>query len=285
MGASVANVLWQVYHALRARASPSGFTDELARYLLIWLGLLGAAYAVGQRMHLAIDLLPRALDARPRAQRRARQSCSRAPCSLFALARDGLRRRQPRPPGDAARAALGRARRPARAPSTACCPLAGARRSRSTLRLGMWGLRRACSEARPIAAAPDVRLRRPRRTRPPTSLSPGVPRQILLVRVFLPIDGRISTSADRARHPRAASARRAGGAHARRRRRARRRLRRPARARRPRRLRHRARDRRHDDALSIGPTAALTTVAQRMATGLDSFTLLAIPFFVLAGSS
>jgi tripartite ATP-independent transporter DctM subunit len=35
--------------------------------------------------------------------------------------------------------------------------------------------------------------------------------------------------------------------------------------------------------LSIGPTVALTTVAQRMATGLDSFTLLAIPFFILAG--
>ncbi|MEL7362928.1 MAG: TRAP transporter large permease subunit, partial [Bacteroidota bacterium] len=28
---------------------------------------------------------------------------------------------------------------------------------------------------------------------------------------------------------------------------------------------------------------ALATVAQRMATGLDSFTLLAIPFFILAG--
>ena len=28
---------------------------------------------------------------------------------------------------------------------------------------------------------------------------------------------------------------------------------------------------------------ALTTVAQRMATGLDSFSLLAIPFFILAG--
>ena len=35
--------------------------------------------------------------------------------------------------------------------------------------------------------------------------------------------------------------------------------------------------------LSIGPTAAFTTIAQRMATGLDSFTLLAIPFFILAG--
>jgi tripartite ATP-independent transporter DctM subunit len=35
--------------------------------------------------------------------------------------------------------------------------------------------------------------------------------------------------------------------------------------------------------LSIDPGAALTTVAQRMATGLDRFTLLAIPFFILSG--
>lgn len=35
--------------------------------------------------------------------------------------------------------------------------------------------------------------------------------------------------------------------------------------------------------LSVLPGPAVTTVAQRMATGLDSFTLLAIPFFVLAG--
>jgi len=35
--------------------------------------------------------------------------------------------------------------------------------------------------------------------------------------------------------------------------------------------------------VSIPSLAALTTVAQRMATGLDSFSLLAIPFFVLAG--
>jgi tripartite ATP-independent transporter DctM subunit len=35
--------------------------------------------------------------------------------------------------------------------------------------------------------------------------------------------------------------------------------------------------------LSIKTGPALTTVAQRIATGLDSFTLLAIPFFILAG--
>lgn len=35
--------------------------------------------------------------------------------------------------------------------------------------------------------------------------------------------------------------------------------------------------------VSIDNLAAVTTLAQRMATGLDSFTLLAIPFFILAG--
>ena len=35
--------------------------------------------------------------------------------------------------------------------------------------------------------------------------------------------------------------------------------------------------------VNIGPEPAFTTLAQRMATGLDSFALLAIPFFILAG--
>lgn len=37
--------------------SPFAFTDELAGYLLIWLGLLGSAYATGEKQHLAIDLI------------------------------------------------------------------------------------------------------------------------------------------------------------------------------------------------------------------------------------
>ena len=36
--------------------------------------------------------------------------------------------------------------------------------------------------------------------------------------------------------------------------------------------------------VSIDSIPAFTTFAQRMATGLDSFTLLAIPFFILAGN-
>ena len=66
MGLSVVNVLWQVATRF-VLGDPSTFTDELARYLLIWVGLLGAAYASGQRLHLAIDLLPQALGGRRRA--------------------------------------------------------------------------------------------------------------------------------------------------------------------------------------------------------------------------
>ncbi len=42
--------------------TPSSFTDELARYLMIWVGVLGAAYISGKRMHVAIDLLPTKLN-------------------------------------------------------------------------------------------------------------------------------------------------------------------------------------------------------------------------------
>jgi len=65
MGAAVLNVLWQVFTRF-VLADPSAFTDELARYLLVWVGLLGAAYAGGKRMHLAIDLLPMKLTGRPK---------------------------------------------------------------------------------------------------------------------------------------------------------------------------------------------------------------------------
>lgn len=65
MGFAVLNVLWQVFTRY-VLAAPSAYTDELSRYLLIWVGLLGGAYAAGKRMHLAIDLLPTKLRGRPR---------------------------------------------------------------------------------------------------------------------------------------------------------------------------------------------------------------------------
>lgn len=52
----VLDVLWQVFSRYILN-SPSSFTDELAGYLLIWVSLLGAAYVVGTKDHLAIDLL------------------------------------------------------------------------------------------------------------------------------------------------------------------------------------------------------------------------------------
>ena len=52
----VINVLWQVASRYIFN-SPSPFTDELSRYILIWVGLLGAAYTTGQSKHVAIDMI------------------------------------------------------------------------------------------------------------------------------------------------------------------------------------------------------------------------------------
>jgi TRAP-type C4-dicarboxylate transport system permease small subunit len=57
LGAMVLAVTWQVVSRY-ALASPSSWTEEVARYLLIWIGMLGAAYAFRTRMHIGLDLLP-----------------------------------------------------------------------------------------------------------------------------------------------------------------------------------------------------------------------------------
>ena len=56
MAVMVLNVLWQVFTRFVLR-HPSSFTEEAARYMMIWVGLLGAAYASGKKAHLALDLL------------------------------------------------------------------------------------------------------------------------------------------------------------------------------------------------------------------------------------
>lgn len=53
MSLMVINVLWQVFSRY-ILSDPSSFTDELARYLMIWLGVLGAAYVAGKGNHVAI---------------------------------------------------------------------------------------------------------------------------------------------------------------------------------------------------------------------------------------
>jgi TRAP-type C4-dicarboxylate transport system permease small subunit len=49
-------VLWGVFTRY-VMSSQASWSEELARFLLIWIGILGAAYASGQNFHLAIDLL------------------------------------------------------------------------------------------------------------------------------------------------------------------------------------------------------------------------------------
>jgi TRAP-type C4-dicarboxylate transport system permease small subunit len=53
MSAMVIKVLWQVFSRY-ILTNPSSFTDELARYLMIWVGVLGAAYVAGKGNHVAI---------------------------------------------------------------------------------------------------------------------------------------------------------------------------------------------------------------------------------------
>ncbi|WP_209328988.1 TRAP transporter small permease [Lunatimonas salinarum] len=60
MAVMVVNVTWQVLSRYVFQ-SPSSYTDELSRYLLVWLGMLGAAYVAGKNEHLAIDIYPQKL--------------------------------------------------------------------------------------------------------------------------------------------------------------------------------------------------------------------------------
>ena len=55
MGLAVVNVVWQVVSRF-VLGSPSAFTDELARYLLVWIGLLGAMIASRNDEHIRIDV-------------------------------------------------------------------------------------------------------------------------------------------------------------------------------------------------------------------------------------
>jgi TRAP-type C4-dicarboxylate transport system permease small subunit len=81
MSILVIDVLWQVFSRY-VLADPSSFTDELAGFLLIWVGLLGAAYVAGKNEHLAIDLL---LQKTKGAKKRRLQIFINAIVGVFAL--------------------------------------------------------------------------------------------------------------------------------------------------------------------------------------------------------
>jgi len=65
MALAVGNVTWQVVSRF-ALSAPSAYTDELSRFVLVWIGLIGAARGVGERAHLAMNVLVLRLSARRR---------------------------------------------------------------------------------------------------------------------------------------------------------------------------------------------------------------------------
>ena len=59
----VLNVSWQVITRFILH-EPSSYTEEVERFLLMWIGLLGAAYAYRKKMHLGIDIISEKLQGR-----------------------------------------------------------------------------------------------------------------------------------------------------------------------------------------------------------------------------
>lgn len=80
-GLMTLDVVWQVVSRYIVGHS-SSFTEEFARFAMIWLAILGAAYLNGQRQHLAIDFLVRKL---PPEKRQKRQRSIEVIMALFAL--------------------------------------------------------------------------------------------------------------------------------------------------------------------------------------------------------
>jgi len=59
----VLDVTWQVITRFVLK-NPSSYTEELAGFLLIWIGILGASYALHTKSHLGIDVLTERLQHR-----------------------------------------------------------------------------------------------------------------------------------------------------------------------------------------------------------------------------
>lgn len=89
MASIVIAVLWQVFSRYVLQ-SASSFTEEIARFLLIWIGILGAAYAAGQQDHLAINILPPKLNVKNRIKLRMGINILIILFALFALIVGGI---------------------------------------------------------------------------------------------------------------------------------------------------------------------------------------------------
>lgn len=72
LGIMVVAVTWQVVSRY-VLGNPSSWTEELARFLLIWIGLFGGSLAYRRRLHLGLDLLAERLAKHPGASGRLRR--------------------------------------------------------------------------------------------------------------------------------------------------------------------------------------------------------------------
>lgn len=80
--ATVLTVIWQVIGRYVLEA-PSSATEEIARFLLIWLGMVSMAYAFAKRMHVGVDLISARLS--PSGRKISARAIWLA-CAAFALA-------------------------------------------------------------------------------------------------------------------------------------------------------------------------------------------------------
>ncbi len=90
MAVMVINVLWQVASRYLL-GEPSSFTDELARYLMIWLAVYGAAFVSGKNMHVAIEVLPSRMNKENRKKLKIFVSIMIALFALFVMIVGGSR--------------------------------------------------------------------------------------------------------------------------------------------------------------------------------------------------
>ena len=81
MAGIVLVVSWQVLSRYVLN-DPSSVTEEIARFLLVWISILGASYAYRTRMHLGLDLMVQKL---PAESQRGAAMASHAVVMLFAL--------------------------------------------------------------------------------------------------------------------------------------------------------------------------------------------------------
>jgi TRAP-type C4-dicarboxylate transport system permease small subunit len=81
MALMVVVVTWQVVSRY-ALGDPSQWSEEVARMLLIWVGLLGGVFAYRENAHLGIDLLHQKVGA---TGKRRLEMITHISCGLFAL--------------------------------------------------------------------------------------------------------------------------------------------------------------------------------------------------------